>query len=78
MPELVGRPVQVSWAHLGAKGKPYDVTVQTSLYEFDDNVEGPKGTMYITLNRRLAGPEWDNHVDRKWVVGKIIEAWKGR
>jgi len=47
-----GRPVQVSFSHLG-KDKDYSVAIQTTLYEFDGEPAGPKGTMYLTLNRRL-------------------------
>jgi len=48
----VGRPVQVSFSHLG-KDKDYSVAIQTTLYEFGGEPAGPKGTMYLTLNRRL-------------------------
>lgn len=48
----VGRPVQVSFSHLG-KDKDYSVAIQTTLYEFDGESNGPKGTMYLSLNSRL-------------------------
>lgn len=47
-----GRPVQVSFTHLG-KDKDYSVAIQTTLYEFDSESNGPKGTMYLSLNSRL-------------------------
>ena len=52
MEKVVGRPVQVSFSHLG-KDKKYSVAIQTTLYEFDGGPDGPKGTMYLTLNRTL-------------------------
>ena len=52
MEKVVGRPVQVSFSHLG-KDKKYSIAIQTALYEFDGEPDGPKGTMYLTLNRTL-------------------------
>tara|TARA_R110002110_G_scaffold38431_1_gene125384 strand:+ start:366 stop:653 length:288 start_codon:yes stop_codon:yes gene_type:complete len=50
---IVGRPVIVSFAHLG-QDKDYTIAIQKSLYEFDPDMEsGQEGPMYITLNRRL-------------------------
>jgi hypothetical protein len=52
MSPIAGRDVEVSFSHLG-QGKDYSVAVQTTLYQFDENVDGPKGPMYITLNAYL-------------------------
>ena len=50
---IVGRPVIVSFAHLG-QSKDYSVAIQKSLYEYGPEMEsGEEGPMYITLNRRL-------------------------
>ena len=51
--EIVDRSVEVTFAHLGQQGKDYSVSIQTTLYEFDENVVVPKGPMYITLNNYL-------------------------
>jgi len=49
---VVDRDVEVNFSQLG-KGKNYSIAIQTSLYEFDENVSGPKGPMYISLNNYL-------------------------
>ena len=46
------RNVEVSFSHL-EKGADYTCSVQTTLYEFDEDSDGPKGPMYLTLNSRL-------------------------
>ena len=50
--DIVGRNVEVSFSHLGG-GKDYVVSIQTTLYEFDDGVDGPLGPMYVTFNNSL-------------------------
>ena len=50
--EIVGRDVEVTFTRLG-QSKDYSVSIQTTLYEFDENVSGPKGPMYISLNNYL-------------------------
>lgn len=52
MASIVERSVEVEFSPLG-KNKDYSITVQTTLYEFDDNDNGPKGPMYLTLNIQL-------------------------
>jgi len=53
MKHLMGRPVIVSFTHLG-QNKDYTIAIQKSLYEFDPEMEsGQMGPMHITLNRRL-------------------------
>tara|TARA_R100001510_G_C7656092_1_gene215730 strand:- start:5068 stop:5346 length:279 start_codon:yes stop_codon:yes gene_type:complete len=47
-----GRPVQVSFSHLG-KNKEYSVAIQKTLYEFDGEGIGSKGIMYLSLNTTL-------------------------
>jgi len=49
---VVDRDVEVNFSQLG-KGKDYSIAIQTSLYEFDENVSGLKGPMYISLNNYL-------------------------
>jgi len=49
---VTGRPVQVSFSHLG-KDKDYSIAIQKTLYEFDGQSTGPKGTMYLSLNSTL-------------------------
>ena len=51
MSPIVGRPVEVTFSHLG-KEKRYSVAIQTTLYEFSEE-DGPLGPMYITLNVTL-------------------------
>ena len=46
------RNVEVSFSHLG-KGIDYTCAIQTTLYEFDEDNDGPKGPMYLTLNSGL-------------------------
>lgn len=46
------RDVEVSFSHLG-KDTDYTCTVQTTLYEFDEDSHGPKGPMYLNLNSKL-------------------------
>ena len=46
------RDVEVSFSHLG-KDTDYTCAIQTTLYEFDENTDGPKGPMYLTLNSSL-------------------------
>ena len=48
MERIVGRPVSVNFAHLGATSD-YTIAIQKSLFEFTDE-EGPVGTMYVTFN----------------------------
>lgn len=43
------RNVEVSFSLLG-KGKDFDITVQKSLYEFDENIGGPIGPVYVVIN----------------------------
>jgi len=71
MTMVVDRNVEVNFSHLG-KGNDYSIAIQASLYEFDENVQGPKGPMYITLNNYLLQDtgELINTID------KIIESRK--
>ena len=48
---LVDRPVDATFTKLG-QGRNYSVAIQTSLYEFDKS-GGPKGPLYINLNKSL-------------------------
>ena len=48
---LVDRPVDATFTKLG-EGTNYSMAIQTSLYEFDEK-GGPKGPMYLNLNKRL-------------------------
>lgn len=48
----VGRPVRVSFSHLG-KDRRYSVAIQTTLYEFGSEPNGSKGTMHLSLNTTL-------------------------
>jgi hypothetical protein len=48
---LVDRPVDATFTKLG-KDRKYSVAIQTSLYEFDES-GGPKGPMYLNLNKDL-------------------------
>lgn len=53
MKHIMGRPIIVSFAHLG-QNRDYTIAIQKSLYEFDPEMEvGQEGPMYVTLNRRL-------------------------
>ena len=53
MQHIMGRPVIVSFAHLG-QDKDYSIAIQKTLYEFDPETEvGQEGPMYVTLNRNL-------------------------
>jgi len=52
MEKDVGRPVRVSFSHLG-KDKRYSVAIQTTLYEFDGDSNESKGTMHLSLNTTL-------------------------
>ncbi len=65
---IIGRPVHVSFALLG--DVPFTTAVQTSLYEFDESQDGPKGPMYITLNASLVH-DIDELLE---VLGRIITA----
>ena len=46
------KAIDWTFSHL-EKGTDYTCAVQTTLYEFDENNDGPKGPMYLTLNSRL-------------------------
>ena len=48
----VKRPVSASFGHLG-KHKTHSIAIQTTLFEFDEETTGPKGTMYLTMNTTL-------------------------
>jgi hypothetical protein len=53
MKHIMGRPIIVSFAHLG-QDKDYSIAIQKTLYEFDPEMEvGQEGPMYVTLNHRL-------------------------
>lgn len=53
MQHIVGRQVQMEFAHLG-QGQEYNVAIQTSLFEFDpESGGGLKGPMYLTMNASL-------------------------
>ena len=69
MEYIVGRPVTVSFAHLG-RDIDYTVAIQTSLFEFDpDNEQGIMGPMYLTLNNYLL-----QDVDELLrVLGKVVK-----
>tara|TARA_R110002110_G_scaffold3407_4_gene17274 strand:+ start:486 stop:716 length:231 start_codon:yes stop_codon:yes gene_type:complete len=70
MKHIVGRPVIVSFAHLG-QDKDYTIAIQKSLYEFDPDMEsGQEGPMYVTLNRRLL----QNTEELLRVLDEIVEA----
>ena len=49
---ILGRVKESPFSHLGG-GKDYVVSIQTTLYEFDDGVDGPLGPMYVTFNNSL-------------------------
>ena len=46
------RNVEINFSHLG-KNNDYSIAIQTSLYEFDEEVTGPIGPVHITLNNYL-------------------------
>tara|TARA_R100000234_G_scaffold55096_1_gene33024 strand:- start:251 stop:508 length:258 start_codon:yes stop_codon:yes gene_type:complete len=71
MTMVVDRNVEVNFSHLG-KGNDYSIAIQTSLYEFDENVQGPKGPMYITLNNYLL----QDTSELISTIDKIIESRK--
>tara|TARA_R100001510_G_C7654272_1_gene212912 strand:+ start:3735 stop:3995 length:261 start_codon:yes stop_codon:yes gene_type:complete len=48
----LGREVHVTFSQLG-KGRDYSVSVQKTLFEFEEFGNGPKGPMYLTLNVTL-------------------------
>jgi len=52
MSKAFGRSVEVNFSQLG-KGKDYSITIQKTLYEFDEFDDGPKGPMYLTMNLTL-------------------------
>lgn len=43
------RNVEVSFSHLG-RDREFDITIQKTLYEFDDEHDGPLGTVYVVIN----------------------------
>ncbi|MEK9694236.1 MAG: hypothetical protein VW270_00650 [Candidatus Poseidoniales archaeon] len=43
------RNIEVSFSHLG-RDREFDMTIQKTLYEFDDEHDGPLGTVYIVIN----------------------------
>jgi hypothetical protein len=65
------RSVEVNFSHLG-KDKDYGITIQKTLYEFEENSNGPKGPMYVTLNTYLLQ---DTESLLK-TLGEIIESRK--
>ena len=72
MRHIVGRPVVVSFAHLG-QDKDYTIAIQKSLYEFDSETEsGQEGPMYITLNRRL----FQSTEELLRVLDEIVKAYR--
>lgn len=64
----VKRPVRASFSHLG-KNKTHSIAIQTTLFEFDEEANGPKGTMYLTLNTTLLQ-------DKQELAGVINEITK--
>lgn len=67
----VKRPVSASFSHLG-KHKTHSIAIQTTLFEFDEEATGPKGTMYLTLNTSLLQ---DKHELAK-VIKEITNKYK--
>lgn len=67
----VKRPVSASFSHLG-KHKTHSIAIQTTLFEFDKEATGPKGTMYLTLNTSLLQ---DKHELAK-VIKEITNKYK--
>tara|TARA_Y100001938_G_C8018528_1_gene393928 strand:- start:297 stop:554 length:258 start_codon:yes stop_codon:yes gene_type:complete len=51
MERIVGRPVSLTFSHLG-QDQDYTVAIQTSLYEFDEQQDGPMGPMYLAINMK--------------------------
>lgn len=73
MEHVIGRPVTVSFAHLG-QGTDYTVAIQMSLFEFDpDSEEGTMGPMYLTLNNYLL--QDDSELLR--VLDEVIQKHRG-
>tara|TARA_R100000655_G_scaffold102048_1_gene147650 strand:+ start:58 stop:336 length:279 start_codon:yes stop_codon:yes gene_type:complete len=69
---IVGRPVIVSFDHLG-QSKDYSVAIQKSLYEYAPDMEsGEEGPMYITLNRRL----FQDTEELLRVLNEIVEKYR--
>ena len=52
MTAVVKRNVEVNFSHLG-KDTDYKIAIQKTLYEFDEECDGPLGPMYLSLNTSL-------------------------